>query len=218
MTVGFDCTPDLDEQEPTKDSLADVVEDRPLVRLPNIVDEEWCVRCEQKNDVRRSYGLPEEDGRLHDGHRVRILCSYNPDPSEGNGWVVRAVYHLTHPMKDKEDVSVPGEAQAQLTVELDNTGWTYTQPALGDDEDGPVETHVEDRSVARDAEIEWFSPIGDGEERAPIREPDEHGIVELKRTDPRPSWPEEENEWRKELMQEHNDWTDDIPTYEPDPI
>jgi hypothetical protein len=211
MSVGFNCTPELSEQEPTKESLVDVIEDRPLVRLPNVVDEEWCKRCDEKNEVRRDYGLTEKDGSLLDGHRVRLICGYDPDPNEGQGWVVRAVYHLTHPMKDKEDVAIPEQAQAQVTVELDNTGWTYTQPSFEDDEE-VVETHVEDRSVARDVEIEWFSPIGEGEEREPIREPDEHGMIELKPTDPRPNWPEEENEWRKELMQEHDDWNDDTST------
>jgi len=218
MTVGFNSTPDLDEQDPTEESLIDVLEGRPLVRLPNNVDNERCKRCEEKNRIRRDYDMPETDPALLDGHRVRLVCSYNPDPSEGEGWVVGAVHHLDHPMKDKDDVSVPGAAQAQVTVELDQTGWTYTQPALADDEDGPVETYVEDRSVARDAKIEWFSPIGDGEERPPIREPDKHGLVDLKPTDPRPNWPEEENEWREEIMREHDDWNDEIPTFHLDPV
>lgn len=217
MTVGFNSTPELEKQAPSPESLVDVLEDRPIVRIPNLVDDEYCHRCDEKNRVRRQYNMAQEDPSLLDGHRVRLLCTYNPDPSECEGWVVRGVHHLPHPMKDKEAVAVPGLAQAQVTAELDRTGWTYTQAPLGDD-DEPHEFHVEDRSVARDVEVEWFSPIGDGEEREPIREPDEHGTVELKRTDPRPGWPAEENEWRKEIMQAHDDWTDAIPVHDPDPI
>lgn len=34
------------------------------------------------------------------------------------------------------------------------------------------------------------------------REPDENGMVQPEPTDPIPDWPDEENEWRKEIIQE----------------
>lgn len=210
MTVGFNSTPELDAQEPTKESLVDVVEGRPIVRLPNYTDSERCQRCERKNDLRYRYDLPEEEETFLDGHRVRLLCVYNPDPREGQGWVVTAAYHLDHPMKERERAASTGVAQAQVTVRLDQTGWTYEQQ--GFDDNDSYEHHVEDASVARDLEFDWFSPIDDGEEREPINEPDENGHIELKPTDPRPNWPAEENEWREKIMRENDDWDDEIPT------
>jgi len=210
-TLEHSATPAIETQEPTRDGLKEVITDLPLVRIPNIISEEYCNRCDRKNDVRRRYDLPQRDPLFDDGERVTLICGYNADPEETEGWVIRAVHHTDHPTKGKDDVARPGQAQAEVTATLDRTGWTYTFPPLGPD-DEPEENHIEERSVVRDVEIEWFSPVDEGQEREPIREPDEHGMIELKPTDPRPDWPDEENEWRKEVMQEHGDWNDDIPT------
>jgi len=204
-------TPPADEQAPTRESLADVLTDRPLVRVPNRVRSEICQRCEEKNSDRMKYDRATRDPTFEDGERVILICVYNAEDEEYQGWRVTAAHHTDHPMKPKDEVSLPGQAQAQVTARLDREGWTYTQPPIGDEIEA-TEYHVEDRSVVREAEVDWFSPVEEGKEREPIREPNEHGTIELKPTDPRPSWPEEENAWRKTLMQEHGDWNDEIPT------
>lgn len=209
-------SPPIETQEPTRDGLKAALEEYPLIRQPNMLRGEHCKRCEEKNDVRRRYDIPEDDPNFMDGHRVRLFVNYEPglEPEERRGWVVTAAYHLDHPMKAKDEVTAPGVVQAQVTARLDREGWTYRYPLL-DTEDHRDEKFVEDRSVVRDVEIEWFSPSGEGAERPPIREPDpETGMVELRPTDPLPWWPEAENEWREKLMREHDDWNDGIPTVE----
>jgi hypothetical protein len=204
-------TPPIDEQSLTREGLVEVLEEKPLLRAPNVLSDEYCKRCDEKNNVRIGYDLEIRDGSFEDGERVRLACVFDPDPRNCEGWMVVAAFHLDHPQRDKDDVSNPEIVQSQATARLDADGWTYDESTVHPGEDR--EYHVEDRSVVRDVEIEWFSDIGDGEERDPIREPDEHGIVELNPTDPRPGWPAEENEWRERVMKEHDDWNDEIPTY-----
>lgn len=201
-------TPAIEEQEPTADGLTDVISELPLIRVPNRIDEEYCSRCAAKNNIRRRYDLPRRDGGFDDRERVRMICGWT-DGEDTDGWVIRAAYHTDHPTVDKDGAASPGQALAQVTAALDRTGWTYTWPPRtpGDE---PTQNHVEDRSVLRDVDVEWFSPIEHGEPREPIREPTEHGVVELRTTDPRPSWPDEENAWRQDLLKEHDDWNDEV--------
>jgi len=200
-TLEHSDTPAIDTQEPTRDGLKEVITDLPLVRDPNLIRDEYCNRCDRKNRIRLTYDLPQRDPTFDDGERVTLICGYNADPDQTRGWVIRAAHHVDHPTKDKDDVARPGQALAKVTATLDQTGWTYTQPALTEGEE-PEEYHVEDRSVVRDVEIEWFSPVDEGQEREPAHEPDENGVARPKPTDPIPDWPDEENEWRKEIIQE----------------
>jgi len=199
---------DTTDDEPTRENLIETITGRPLVDMPNLVDSDRCKRCEEKNRVRTRYDIPRRDEEFDDGERVRLIVLFD----EEAGWKITAANHLDHPQKDPDEVAVPDTTQAKVTARVDRDGWTYTLPAVGDS-DGDT-YHVDDRCVVYDVEVEWFSPEGEGEEREPIREPGEHGFIELKPTDPRPNWPEEDNEWREKLMREHGDWNDGIPTYD----
>jgi len=194
-------TPPIDTQEPTPDGLKDVITDLPIVRIPNPITDEGCKRCERKNGIRRSHDLPRRDPSFGDGERVTLMCSYDADEEHTRGWEIRAVQHTDHPTKDKDDVAVPGQALAEVTARLDQDGWTYTHPAIGD-QDEAYENHVEDRAVVRDVEIIWFSPADEGQEHEPTVDLDDDGMADPKPTDPIPGWPDEENEWRREIIEE----------------
>jgi len=195
---------------PTRENLKESIEEKPLVRPPNMIQYDRCNRCESKNQVRRKYDIPERDGSFDAGERVRLIAVHDPDPTSGHmEWELTAVHHTDHSMKDTDTVARPEIAQAYVTARVEPEDWTYEMDWPGEDD---TQTHeVEDRLVAYDVEIEWYSPIGDGEEREPVKEPDEHGHITLEPTDPRPNWPAEDNEWRKEILQEHGDWNDDVP-------
>lgn len=195
---------------PTRESLIESIEGQPLVRRPNMIQHDRCNRCDGKNEVRRTYDIPQRDGSFEAGERVRLIAIHDPDPTTHMEWELTAVHHTDHPMKDTDDVARPEIAQAYVTARVEPDGWTYELD--WPDKDDTFVNEVEDRLIAYDAEIEWYSPVGDGDEHEPVKEPDEHGHITLDPTDPRPNWPAEDNEWRKEIMQDHGDWTDDIPT------
>jgi hypothetical protein len=52
--------------------------------------------------------------------------------------------------------------------------------------------------VLADVTIEFYSPPNDGEDDTAD---DSEGMVVAKEIGDRPDWPEEENEWRRELIQ-----------------
>lgn len=199
-------TPAIKEQEPTRDGLKTVLEDLPLIRIPNMLRDERCNRCERKNEVRRRHNLPQRDETFADGERVYMVVGWNPDPDECRGWEVRAVFHMDHPMLSKEEAGRPNTITALVSGTLEETGWTY-ELTLGDED----ESYVDDRSVVRDVEIEWYSPEGHGEDPAPVNEADKNGIADPKPTDGYSDWPDEENEWRREILRELGNGDEDIP-------
>jgi len=217
VTETHEIRPPVDEQEPTADGLISVVEDRPAVRVPNLVDDEFCNRCDGKSDVFIDAGLESEvdlrSGWLQDGERIRFFAWCDADPDDGDemkGWQITMLHHIDHIEKDIETVARPGGSQAFATATLDQCGCEY-EFIYADNE--PHE--VEDRSVLRDVQVESISPIGYGDEseKFPDREPNEHGFMELKHTDPRPNFPDELNRWREELLKANNAWNATVETH-----
>lgn len=196
-TLEHSPTPAIETQKQTRDGLIAVVEDLPLVRDPNMTTEERCSRCDRKNSVRMSHNLPLRDETFDDGERVRMVVGYDLDPDTTSGWQIRAVFHMDHPMLPKEKAAFPGSITALVQGTLEQTGWTYPNP-LGESD----EYTVGDRSVVRDVEIEWYSPEGEGEAPEPVNEADDEGIAEPQPDDPYTDWPDEENEWRAEIIRE----------------
>ena len=199
-------------QEPTEDSLIQAIVGRPLGQTPNLCDDARCRRCERKNDIRRRYDIDERDPSFDDGERVRIVATYTPRRDDGVGWTINAAYHSDHPMQSKEEIAAFGVAQAQLTVELVRTGYGYRVDNPTADSER-IEFR-DDTMIVRDPAIEWFVPQTAGT----IDEPDTHSDRSsddvLKETDPRPYWPAETNDWREELLREHGDWNDAVPSSE----
>lgn len=206
----YEIRPPVDEQEATADGLISVVEDRPVVRLPNLADE-FCARCDEIFSVyMEANRKPDSDlrsGRLRDGDRIRFFAVFDADPDDGyemQGWKILAIHHHDHIEKDREDGARPGLAQATATARIDQCGVEYENHILCSD--GAYQ--VEEGCVLRDVKVEWFSPIGDGDdsERYPDREPDEDGRVVLERTDPRPNFPDALNLWRCGILMENDAW------------
>lgn len=193
-------TPAIEKQEPTREGLKEVIADLPLVRDPNLIRNDSCNRCERKNNIRRNYDLPQRDPMFDDEERVTLVCAYDNEPDQTRGWVIRAAHHADHPTKNKDDVAVPGHAIAEVTATLERTDWTYPPIEFPDGSESEG-NYVEDISVVRDVKIEWFSPVDEGQEREPAHETDDNGMARPKATDPIPDWPDEENEWRKEIIQ-----------------
>lgn len=194
-------------QPKTEKGVRASLEGWPIVHPKNMVVHEVCRRCDEKNDLRIQYDMETEDAHLEIGDRVRGFAYFN---EEKGVWQLSAVHHERHPVVDREEVAEPNTAQARVVGRVNRRGWTYESvPRV---EDQPDYYFVEDQAVLEDVAVEWLSPEGEGEEREPIREPDEHGLVELKPTDPRPGWPEEDNEWRKDIMMRHGDWDDEVET------
>jgi hypothetical protein len=217
VTETHEIRPPVDEQEATGDGLINVVEDRPAVRVPNRVDDEFCDRCDDKTAVFIEAGLSSEvdlpSGWLQDGERVRFFARFDADPDYDDGekmkgWQITMLHHIDHIEKDIEDVARPGGAQAFATATLDQCGCEYDAIYT---EQSPY--FVEDRSVLRDVQVESISPIGDGDEPELLREPDEDGFMELKPTDPRPNFPDELNRWRKELLKANDAWDTRVETH-----
>lgn len=197
-------TPPIEAQRPTSDGLRDVIEGLPIIREPNPIQSEHCNRCERKNQIRRSYDLPQRDPTFSDGERVVLMCSFDPNADAYGGWNITTAFHRDHALKGVEHVG-PELACAKVTAQLEQEGWTYKHPSLEQSEK-LEEYRVEDASVVRDSEIEWFSDIGEGQEREPVVELDEDGRAHPKPTDPIPDWPQEPNIWRWEIQQELGDF------------
>ena len=186
-------------QPPTREGLVESITGLPMVMFPHLITDEFCKRCDQMNDVRLRYGLPQRDAAFSDGERVTLILGYVPDP-DPDGWTIRGAHHVDHPMRAKADVALANQAVAEVTARLDRTGWTYEFPNLGGSESS--ELHVEERSVVRDVEIVWFSPVGEGkEERERITPVDENGIAHPKEADPKHDWPAETNEWHRQILE-----------------
>lgn len=199
-----------DNDEPiTKEGLTNSIEGWPIVHPRNLTAEQICDRCDEKNEIRLRYGRETKDVYFDEGERIRVTVVYDDDLGI---WRITGAFHDRHSMLDPEDAASPDVAQARATGRVESEGWTYYFPPVAPDDKREYH-HIEDRYILHDVEVEWFSPKGEGEEREPVGEVDEEtGTVVLEPTDPRPYWPEETNQWRKDIMMRHGDWDDDIET------
>lgn len=195
MTETTTPTPD----DMTADQLADHLEGRPIRYSPR----KYCVRCEAKNDLRRQYAdadredLPNE--YFEAGERVRIMVLYQDTPwLPGLEWSVEGVMHERHPHQSKEETVGQGAAQAMGTATLvraEDAATVYCSP---DD----LSESGDDDLVLTDVAIEFYSPPTEGEDSTPT---EKEGTVIAEGVGDRPDWPEEENEWRKELIRSASD-------------
>jgi hypothetical protein len=182
-------TPD----DATDTQLEEHLEGRAIKYSPDKV----CSRCESKNRLRRKYldiargDLP--DRTFEEGERIRFIAVYQDPPFlPGLEWSVHGLFHSEHPQKPREKMAVKGTAQAMGTGTLAPAAEaSFVKRSTEDDHGSP------DELVLTEVDIEFYSPPHEGEDKTPT-ETDETIIAEG--IGDRPDWPEEENEWRKELI------------------
>ena len=118
--------PPIDEQDATPDGLISVVEDRPAIRSPNLVNDEYCNRCEQVAHVYQRAGVEHtRSSKIHDGERIRFFAWFNASPDDGEvveGWQITMLHHIDHVEKDIEEVASPVGGQAFGTAPPDWIG------------------------------------------------------------------------------------------------
>jgi hypothetical protein len=178
----------------TADQLADHLEGRPIRYSPR----EYCVRCEAKNDLRRQYADVDRndlsDRHFEAGERVRIMVLYQDPPwLPGLEWSVEGVMHERHPRQSQEETAAQGVAQAMGTATLvhaEDAATVYRPP-------NDLSESDDDDLVLTDVGIEFYSPPSEGEDTTTT---EQKGTVIAQGIGDRPDWPDEENEWRKELI------------------
>jgi hypothetical protein len=183
-----------DPHDTTADQLADHLEGRPIRYSPD----EICSRCESKNSLRRHYGGADwddlADETFEERERIRLTAVYEEPPRfPGLEWGARGLYHERHPQQSQEDIAAPGTAQAMGTATLVRAEDATTVRTVPDD---PSEMRDDDLVLA-DVTIEFYSSPSEGEDTRPAEQKD---TVIAQGIGDRPDWPEEENEWRKELI------------------
>jgi len=180
----------------TAEQLADHLEGRPI----RYSADEVCSRCDSKNSLRMQYmDVTWDDDDLADatfeaGERIRFTVVYEEQPwFPGLEWKVLGLFHERHPQKSQEDIAAQGSAQAMGTATLAHAEDATTVRTVPDD---PSDMRDDDL-VLTDIAIEFYSPPNEGENTTPT---EKEGTVIAQGIGDRPDWPEEENEWRKELI------------------
>lgn len=177
----------------TKAQLANHLDGRPIRYSPNRV----CSRCDAKNSLRIQYtNIPLDelaDETLEAGERINFTTIYRDSPLiKGVCWSVRALFHKRHLHKSEDDIAVQGTAQAFGSATLTRATDATVQYAPDD------EYASDDELVLTDVAIDLYSPPDQGrDDTASEREE----MVVSSGVGDRPDWPEEENEWRRKLIQ-----------------
>lgn len=180
----------------TAEQLADHLEGRPI----RYSADEVCSRCDSKNDLRMQYtDATWNDDDLADptfeaGERIRFTVVYDQQAwFPGLEWEVLGLFHERHPQKPQEEIAAQGSAQAMGTATLAHAEDATTVRTVPDD---PSDMRDDDL-VLTDVAIEFYSPPSEGEDTTPT---EKEGTVIAQGIGDRPDWPDEENEWRRELI------------------
>lgn len=182
-----------DPDDVTEAQLANHLEGRPIRYSPDKV----CSRCDSKNSLRMKYEGADwddlADETFEERERIRFTVVYDEQPwLPGLEWAVRGLFHERHPQQSQEEIAAEGVAQAMGTATLVRAEDATTVHHSPEDEYA-----YDDELVLTDVTIELYSPPSEGEDTTPS-EPE--GMVVAKGIGDRDDWPEEENEWRKELI------------------
>jgi hypothetical protein len=194
----------------TEDQLAEHFEGRPLRDPRRYYKDGICRRCEEKNMLRMKHtdtefdDLPDET--FEERERIRFTAVHrefqNPDQKL---WTINACFHERHPHKPTDEIAAQGVAQVigSATVVPAGDAAVINRRAVEDmfdevPEEFPDQELRDGELVLADVTIEFYSPPNDGEDDTAD---DSEGMVVAKEIGDRPDWPEEENEWRRELIQ-----------------
>lgn len=183
-----------DPDDVTEAQLADHLEGRPVRYSPDNV----CSRCDSKNSLRMKYEGADwddlADETFEERERICFTAVYEEPPwLPGLEWGVRGLFHERHPQKSQEDLAAQGTAQAMGMAILVRAEDATTVRPVPDD---PSDIRDDDLVLA-DVTIEFYSPPSEGEDTTPT---EQEGMVVAEGVGDRPDWPEEENEWRRELI------------------
>jgi len=177
----------------TEAQLAEHLEGRPIRYSPDKV----CSRCDSKNSLRMKYEGAELDDLVdetfEEQERIRFTAVYDQQPwLPGLEWGVRGLFHERHPQQSQEEIAAEEVAQAMGTATLVRAEDATTVHRSPEDEYA-----YDDELVLTDVSIEFYSPPSEGEDTTPTEQ--EETVIATEIGD-RPDWPEEENEWRKQLI------------------
>jgi hypothetical protein len=156
-----------------------------------------CSRCESKNNLRMKYEGADCDDLVEETfverERIRFTTLYNEQTgATGLEWSVRGLCHVRHPQQSQAEIAEEGVAQAMGTATLVRAADAATVHHSPEDEYA-----YDDELVLADVTIEFYSPPSEGEDTTPTKQ---EGMVVAEGIGDRNDWPDEENEWRKELI------------------
>jgi hypothetical protein len=194
----------------TEDQLAEHFEGRPLRDPRRYYKDGVCKRCEEKNMLRMKHtdtefdDLPDET--FEERERITFTAVYseyeNPDQKL---WTINGCFHERHPHKATDEIAAKGVAQvigSATVVPAGDAAVIDRRPVedMFDEvpEEFPDQELRDGELVLADVVIEFYSPPNEGEDDSPD---ESEGMVVAKGVGDRPDWPEEENEWRRELIQ-----------------
>ena len=194
----------------TEDQLAEHFEGRPLRDPRRYYKDGVCKRCEEKNSLRMKHTDIEfddlADETFEERERIRFTAVYeefqNPDEKL---WTLTGCFHERHPHKSTDEIAAEGVAQvigSATVVPAGDAAVIDRRPVedMFDEvpEEFPGQELRDGELVLADVAIEFYSPPSDGEDDLAD---ESEGMVVAKGIGDRPDWPEEENEWRRELIQ-----------------
>lgn len=193
----------------TEDQLAEHLEGRPLRDPRRYYKDGVCKRCEEKNMLRMKHTDTEYDDladeTFEERERIRFIAVYSEyeDPEE-KLWTINGCFHERHPYKPTDEIAAKDVAQVigSATVVPAGDAAILDRRPVEDmfaevPEEFPDQELRDDELVLTDVTIEFYSPPSEGEDTTPT---EQEGMVIAKGIGDRPDWPEEENEWRKELI------------------
>lgn len=199
-----------DPHDTTADQLAEHFEGRPLRDPRRYYKDGVCKRCEEKNMLRMKHTDTEfddlADETFEERERIRFTAVYseyeNPDEKL---WTINGCFHERHPHKPTDEIAAQGVAQVigSATVVPAGDAAVINRRSVEDmfdevPEELPDQELRDGELVLADVTIEFYSPPNEGEDDTAD---DSEGMVVAKGVGDRPDWPEEENEWRRELIQ-----------------
>jgi len=164
----------------------------------------YCQRCQQKNQKRRLVGVDESDPYIEDGDYVEFFA-HHMDPDDvfvPKHWEITALYHQRHPHVALSDAAEAGVDLVRARARVHKT----------ERHEHLVDVDVLERSHADDGPEQ--SLVMQRQERY-IDDSDEHPdgmtVISIPDESPPAEWPNEEREWLRQLLADHDRVDRNIP-------
>ena len=164
----------------------------------------YCKRCKQKNRKRRLVDVDEQDPYIEDGDGVQFFA-HHADPDDAfvqKHWKVTTVYHQRH-----QHVAIGDAAEAGIDLVRARARVHKTER-----HEHFVDVDVLERSHSDDGPEQ--SLVMQRQERY-IDDSDEHPdgmtVISIPDESPPAEWPNEEREWLRQLLADHDRVDQNIP-------